>query len=207
MELLQFIVGPVSTNCYFVINDNTKETIIVDPGDEADMLIDRITIKELKPVAVLLTHGHFDHVGAALKLSETYGIKIYVGKDEKETLEDPRINETAFFGRTPESFHADVFLEDEEVLKLAGFTIKVLFTPGHTPGGVCYFLEDENYLFSGDTLFYNSVGRTDFPKSSSEALIQGIKDKLLPLDDSVIVLPGHDARTTIGEERIHNPYL
>ena len=161
----------------------------------------------MKPVAILLTHGHFDHVGAAGRLAEEYGIKIYIGKNEKEALTDPRINQSAYYDRTPTEYHADVFLEDEEIVELAGFKIKVLFTPGHTPGGVCYYMIDEDCLFSGDTMFYNSVGRTDFPKSSSEALINSIKEKLMVLDDKVMVLTGHDARTTIGEERIHNPYL
>ena len=207
MRLEQYVVGPVSTNCYFAVNPDTNETVIVDPGDEAEQLIDRIAIKELKPVGILLTHGHFDHAGAASRLAEEYNIKVYAGKDEEETLSDPRINQSGYYDREAMQYHADVFLTDGEIIKLAGFNIKVLFTPGHTPGGVCYYFADEGYLFSGDTLFYNSVGRTDFPKSSSSDLIRGIKDKLMALDDSVIVLPGHDAHTTIGEERMHNPYL
>ena len=207
MRLEKYVVGPVSTNCYFAVNEDTKETIIVDPGDEAELLIDRITLKELKPVAILLTHGHFDHVIAAEELSKEYGIKIYAGRNEKETLEDPQLNRTDFYDRTPAKYYADIYLDDGEVIDLAGFKIKVIFTPGHTPGGVCYYFEDENCLFSGDTLFYNSIGRTDFVKGSSRDLIKGIREKLMVLADSVIVLTGHDASTTIGEERMHNPYL
>ena len=143
MKLTQYVVGPISTNCYFITNEDTKETIIVDPGDEAAMLSDRITISNLKPVGILLTHGHFDHTIAAGDLSEEYGIKIYAGKDEKETLEDPRINRSSFGDRITASYKADVFLEDNEIIKLAGFDIKVIFTPRHTPGGVCYYIEDE----------------------------------------------------------------
>ncbi len=207
IEITKYVVGPVMTNCYFVTNKDTKETIIVDPGDEAKLLTDRITLGELKPVAILLTHGHFDHVGAVEGLKEEFGIPVYAGEHEFDTIKDPHINRSGFFDRVPTVYSADIPLKDEEVIELAGFTIKVLFTPGHTPGGVCYYFPDENVLFSGDTLFYNSVGRTDFPLSSGEALIKGIKEKLMTLDDSVIVLTGHDASTTIGEERMHNPYL
>ncbi|MBE5899799.1 MAG: MBL fold metallo-hydrolase [Lachnospiraceae bacterium] len=207
MELIQYVVGPVCTNCYFVINSDTKETIIIDPGDEAEHLIDRIEIKELKPVAILLTHGHFDHVGAAGRISDEYSIPVYASRNERNTLRDPLINHSGVNGRIPAIYHASDLLDDEDVLELAGFTIKVFYTPGHTPGGVCYYLPDEKCVFSGDTLFYNSVGRTDFVKSSSEDLINSIKTKLMTLDDDIIVLPGHDARTTIGEERMHNPFL
>lgn len=207
MEITKYVVGPVMTNCYFVANKDTKEALIVDPGDEANLLIDRITLSELKPVAILLTHGHFDHVGAVSELKDEFGIPVYVGEHEMDTIKDPHINRSGFFDRVPTVYSADIPLKDDEVIELAGFKIKVLFTPGHTPGGVCYYFPDENVLFSGDTLFYNSVGRTDFLLSSGEALIKGIKEKLMTLDDSVIVLTGHDASTTIGEERMHNPYL
>ena len=207
MELIQYVVGPISTNCYFIVNKDTKETVIVDPGDEAELLIDRIDLQNLKPVAILLTHGHFDHVGGAARIEEEYKIPIYASRAEEETLKDPHINRTEVFDRTPTVYHATDFLDDEQIIELAGFKIKVLYTPGHTPGGVCYYLPDEGCVFSGDTLFYNSVGRTDFPKSSTESLINGIREKLMGLDDSVLVLTGHDARTTIGEERMHNPYI
>ena len=207
MELIQYVVGPVCTNCYFVINSDTKETVIIDPGDEAEHLIDRIEIKELKQVAILLTHGHFDHVGAAGRISDEYSIPVYASRNERNTLRDPLINHSGVNGRIPAIYHASDLLDDEDVLELAGFTIKVFYTPGHTPGGVCYYLPDEKCVFSGDTLFYNSVGRTDFVKSSSEDLINSIKTKLMTLDDDIIVLPGYDARTTIGEERMHNPFL
>ena len=204
MDLKVIKVGYLEENCYII---SSNKTIIIDPGDEAEHLIDRIEIKELKPVAILLTHGHFDHVGAAGRISDEYSIPVYASRNERNTLRDPLINHSGVNGRIPAIYHASDLLDDEDVLELAGFTIKVFYTPGHTPGGVCYYLPDEKCVFSGDTLFYNSVGRTDFVKSSSEDLINSIKTKLMTLDDDIIVLPGHDARTTIGEERMHNPFL
>lgn len=204
---MQYVVGPISTNCYFVVNSDSKETIIIDPGDEAEYLIDRVKTSDLKPVAILLTHGHFDHVGAAGRLVEEYSIPVYASRNERNTLRDPLINHSGVNGRIPAIYHASDLLDDEQMLELAGFEIKVLYTPGHTPGGVCYYFPSEGCVFSGDTLFYNSVGRTDFVKSSSEDLINSIKTKLMTLDDDVLVLTGHDARTTIGEERMHNPFL
>lgn len=207
MELMQQVVGPVGTNCYFVVNDSTKEVIIVDPGDEAERLIERITIKELKPVAILLTHGHFDHAGGAGAIAKEYNIPVYASRNERNVLRNPDMNLSANSGRIPAIYHASDFLDDEEEIELAGFKIKALYTPGHTPGSCSYYLPDECCVFSGDALFCHSVGRTDFPQGSASDLIRGIKEKLLTLDDSVIVLPGHDARTSIGEERKYNPFL
>ena len=206
MKIEQYCVGQVATNCYFIINNETKEMLIVDPGDSAQMLADRIRRENLEPKAVLLTHGHFDHAMAAEELAEMFGIKIYAHEAEKDTLKDPGKNVSMMIGLR-DVYQADVFVKDEEILELAGMELKVLHTPGHTAGGCCYYLEKEKALFSGDTLFCQSVGRTDFPGGSMSGIVRSIKDKLMVLPDEVKVYPGHMDRTSIGAERAHNPYL
>lgn len=205
-EVLRYIVGPVCTNCYLLVNHKTGELLVVDPGDQAQLIEKQIEKTGAKPVAVLLTHGHFDHAGAAEELADKYQISIYAHEAEKETLEDPGLNLCGMIGEH-KVYHADIFVKDEEVLNLAGFFIRVFFTPGHTIGGCCYYIADEKILFSGDTLFQESVGRTDFPRGSASDLIRAIREKLMPLPDDVTVYTGHDESTLIGYERMHNPYL
>lgn len=206
MKIEQYCVGQVGTNCYFAVNEDTKELLVIDPGDSAQMLAGKIRQKDLKPAAVLLTHGHFDHAMAAQELAELFDVKIYAHEAEKNTLEQPGLNVSAMIGRR-DSYHADVYVKDKEVLNLAGMEILVLHTPGHTEGGCCYYLEKERVLFSGDTLFCQSVGRTDFPGGSMKKIVRSIKEKLLVLPDEVRVYPGHMDLTTIGMERAQNPFL
>ena len=203
-EVLRYIVGPVCTNCYLLVNHKTGELLVVDPGDQAQLIEKQIEKTGAKPVAILLTHGHFDHAGAAEELADKYQISIYAHEAERETLEDPGLNLCGMIGEH-KVYHADIFVKDEEVLNLAGFSIRVFFTPGHTIGG-CY-IAAEGILFSGDTLFQESVGRTDFPRGSASDLIRAIREKLMPLPDDVTVYTGHDESTLIGYERMHNPYL
>ena len=205
-EVLRYIVGPVCTNCYLLVNHKTGELLVVDPGDQAQLIEKQIEKTGAKPVAILLTHGHFDHAGAAEELADKYQISIYAHEAERETLEDPGLNHCGMIGEH-KVYRADVFVKDEEVLNLAGFSIRVFFTPGHTIGGCCYYIADEKILFSGDTLFQESVGRTDFPRGSASDLIRAIREKLMPLPDDVTVYTGHDESTLIGYERMHNPYL
>ena len=205
-EVLRYIVGPVCTNCYLLVNHKTGELLVVDPGDQAQLIEKQIEKTGAKPVAILLTHGHFDHAGAAEALADKYQISIYAHEAERETLEDPGLNLCGMIGEH-KVYHADIFVKDEEVLNLAGFSIRVFFTPGHTIGGCCYYIADEKILFSGDTLFQESVGRTDFPRGSASDLIRAIREKLMPLPDDVTVYTGHDVSTLIGYERMHNPYL
>ncbi len=203
----QYRVGPVSTNCYFAINQQTKEALIIDPGDQADTLEKQVEKLGIKPAAILLTHGHFDHAGAAEELKKKYGVSVYAQEAEQETLENPRVNLSgAMFGH-PAVYHADYYFKDEEEIELAGFKIRVLHTPGHTAGGACYYLPDVMVLFSGDTLFCESVGRSDFPGGSASTLIRSIRQKLMVLPDFIKVYPGHEEITTIGNERANNPYL
>lgn len=203
----QYTVGPVCTNCYFAINNQTKEALVVDPGEQADMLKTKIEQLGIKPVAILLTHGHFDHASAAERLQKEFQIDIYAHEAEKETMEDPSRNLSGSMMGNPMRYQVDHYLQDGEEIDLAGFQIRVLHTPGHTPGGACYYIPDAMVLFSGDTLFCESVGRTDFPGGSASTLIRSIQDKLMPLPDYVKVYPGHNETSTIGNERAYNPYL
>lgn len=202
----QYVVGPVQTNCYFAINTDTKELLILDPGDSSRKLSEKIRQEELTPVAILLTHGHFDHAGAARELAEEFHISIYAHEAEQEVLEDPQKNSSWMIGER-RTFSADVFLQSEQELDLAGFHIRVLHTPGHTVGGCCYYLPYEDVVFSGDTLFCTSVGRTDLPTGSMSQLVRSVREKLMSLPDATTVYPGHGELTTIETERMYNPYL
>lgn len=207
MQVEHLAVGPVQTNCYLAINKETKEAIIIDPGDDADRIGMRLMQLEAKPVAILLTHGHFDHAGAAKTLAAQYDILVYAHEKEAETLEDSRMNLSGPLAGGATTYHVDVFLKDEQELTLAGLHMRVLFTPGHTPGGCCYYFPREDVLFSGDSLFCGSVGRTDFPGGSMRTLVDSVRNKLMSLPENTIVYPGHDIETTIEQERMYNPFL
>lgn len=207
MQVEHLAVGPVQTNCYLAINKETKEAIIIDPGDDADRISMRLMQLEAKPVAILLTHGHFDHAGAAKTLAAQYDILVYAHEKEAETLEDSRMNLSGPLAGGATTYHADVFLKDEQELTLAGLHMRVLFTPGHTPGGCCYYFPREDVLFSGDSLFCGSVGRTDFPGGSMRTLVDSVRNKLMSLPENTVVYPGHDIETTIEQERMYNPFL
>ena len=198
LDLQKCIVGSVFTNCYFLKNKETEEMLIVDPGDNAD----RIEQK----VAILLTHGHFDHILAAEEIKKKYNIPIYACAKEEKTLQDPRINLTAFH-TSSYTLKADVYLTDLQVVELAGFSVQMIETPGHTLGSCCYYLKDEGVLFSGDTVFCGSVGRTDFPEGSTAAIVNSLHRLLEALPDDTEVYPGHDTSTTIGYEKRYNPFV
>lgn len=212
MKINHYVVGMVQTNCYIVINDENKECFIIDPGAAGIQLAEIIKQDNLKPVAILLTHGHFDHAGGAADLAKEFDIKIYVHEAEEDTLHDPQKNVSWMVGEK-ESYDADVFLNDEEIITLAGFEIKVLHTPGHTEGGCCYYISEEDVVFTGDTLFAQSVGRTDFPGGSMSQIVRSIREKLMTLNKAgnletdIMVYPGHNDPTTIETERMENPYL
>ena len=165
------------------MNEETKECFIIDPGAAVTQLADKIKKDELTPVAILLTHGHFDHVAAAKGLAMEFNIKIYAHEAEAATLRDPQKN-VSWMVNCKESYDADVFVKDEEILSLAGFEIKVLHTPGHTEGGCCYYISEEDVVFTGDTLFAQSVGRTDFPGGSMSQIVRSIQEKLLTLNET-----------------------
>ena len=200
------VVGPVQTNCYFLYREDTKDCVIVDPGDASDTIERKVSEMQGKPVGILLTHGHFDHIMAADEVRKKYNIPIYASEKEETTLLNPRVNLSAF-GRGNCTLDADVYLKDLEVVELAGFSVQMIETPGHTVGSCCYYLKDEGVLFSGDTVFQGSVGRTDFPEGSTAAIVRSLHRLLDALPDETEVYPGHDASTTIGYEKRYNPFV
>ena len=206
LRVEQYVVGPVQTNCYFAINDESKETIVIDPGAGADQLMKMLTQNGLKAVAILLTHGHFDHAAGAKRLAELCQAKIYAYEAEKETLENEEENACWMIGKS-ETYQADEFFKDEQEIDPPGLHIRVLFTPGYTKGGCCYYFPYEDVVFSGDTLFQMSVGRTDLKGGSMSRIVHSIQEKLLTLPENTTVYPGHGEETTIGTERMYNPYL
>ena len=201
MEIKNYIVSRFATNCYLV-SDDTKHAFIVDPGDVCNELIDEIKQEELIPDYIVLTHGHGDHTGGIDFVKEAFpDIKLIASRSEAEFLYD-RSMSMGKGGIIP-----DIEVRDGDIINVGNMTLKVIFTPGHTPGGICLYSESDNVLFSGDTLFHCSIGRTDFPGGSTSDIFKSIKDKLLLLPDDTKVLPGHDAPTTIGYEKRYNPWL
>lgn len=206
MRMARMTVGALATNCYIVSDETTGRAFIVDPGGDAKRIMDKVEELHLKVEAILLTHGHFDHMMAVDQLREKFGCKVYLSKEEEELIKDPQQNVSAMFGR-PIATSADEFVEDGQQLQIAGFQIEVLATPGHTKGGVCYYLKEQEIAFSGDTIFEGSVGRSDFPGGSASELIRSIKDKLCVLPDDTQLFPGHGDSTVVSYEKQYNPFL
>lgn len=197
-------LGMLSTNCYVVENPDSQKVLIVDPGDsplEIERQIDEI---DGDPEAILLTHGHFDHMLAADALRKKYHIPVYVHEKEQHLLGDPKENLSGLWSK-PYTMQADKTVKEGDVLHLADFEIHVLATPGHTAGGVCYYIPAAKTLFSGDTLFCEFYGRYDFPTSSGRELTASVKRLLKELPGDVTVYPGHNDETTIEHEKRYNP--
>ncbi len=202
LDIYSMVLGPVQTNVYLAVNRETKQCLIVDPAYDAERIIGEIEKLQAFPAAVLLTHGHYDHIMAVNEITEHFDLPVICSSLEDAVLRDPALNLSGAY-----TVEADTLLADEQELTLAGMRIKALSTPGHTAGGMCYYLPDEEVLFSGDTLFWRSVGRSDLPTGDEKTLLQSIRKKLLPLPDETYVLPGHGPASTIGAERRQNPFI
>lgn len=206
MSIHTLTLGIYRTNCYIVLNDETKACVIIDPADEAEVIEDKITALSALPEAILLTHGHFDHLLAADKLKAKYGIPVIGGEKERRIFEDPEKNLTASNGKAM-TVTPDRFVIQDEIVKAAGLEFKCLEVNGHTVGSVGYYLFDSGVLFSGDTLMQETVGRTDLPTGNVFSLIASIRGKFYRLPEETIVCPGHGGPTTIGHEKKYNPYV
>lgn len=204
LEIFRKTLGNLGTNCYILVNHDMDECVVFDPADEADVLKEIFDTPSFKLQAIFLTHGHYDHIGAVKTLREAYGVPVYASKEEDaEVLGNLEVNLSAMFGNAV-TLQADEVLRDSEEVEIIGTKIKCILTPGHTAGGMCYYIEELKSLIAGDTLFAGSVGRTDFPTGNGAKLINSIHEKLFILPDDTKVFPGHMDATTIGYEKVNN---
>lgn len=205
MKISLYQTGPLAVNTYYAVDEKTNKAFLVDPGGYDSSLAGEIKDGNVSLEYIILTHGHSDHIGGVKAFMEEFpGAKLAASKFEVEMLKNPGMNFSNYFGEelilTP-----DIFIEDGDVLKVGELELLFMHTPGHSPGGLCFLVE--KILFSGDTLFAQSIGRTDFPESSYEQLKKSIHEKLFVLPDDTIVLPGHMGETEIGFEKRHNPFV
>lgn len=205
------VVVPVTgfqQNCSLVFNAETKRGAVVDPGGDVDVIMAAIEKAGLSVEKILLTHGHIDHAGGAAELREKFGVKIE-GPHQADAYMLEGLPQTgARYGMmTARAFESDRLLVDGDVVEVAGFTLDVIHAPGHSPGSVVFFNKADRFALMGDVLFHRSIGRTDLPNGDHDTLIRSIKEKILPLGDDVVFLPGHGQASRIGDERLNNPFL
>jgi hydroxyacylglutathione hydrolase len=200
-------VGMLQCNCSILGDETTREAIVVDPGDNVDRILEILAKHDLRLKAIVITHAHIDHVGGAQKLKAATGAPVHMNRNDAP-LYDALEMQAGWLGiATPERTEIDSALRDGDTLRLGASEVNALFTPGHTPGSVSLWIPSENKLLAGDTLFRDSIGRTDLPGGDMAAILRSIHDKLMTLPEETVVCPGHGAATTIGREKRVNPFL
>lgn len=209
MQIHTFALGPVGTNAYIVVNEQ-KQALLFDPGAISDKLINFIREHEIHIEAILITHAHFDHIGGLEQMRKETGAPVYIHTKENSWLGDPLLNGSGSphwsqFVPIAECSPADVVLEQEGELQIGEFNIQIFHTPGHSPGSLSYFID--NFVICGDTLFQSSIGRTDLREGNHSQLMASIQEKLLTLPDETVIYPGHGDKSTIGNEKVWNPFL
>ena len=201
-------VGDYQANCYILSVD--KRALIVDPGDEATKIIQYLETKNLKPEGILMTHGHFDHIGALKEVQEKYDIPVYAHQDEEEYFTNADYNLSWKSGRIPieiRDLSAFTFIAEDQTIELLGQTIDIRHVPGHSLGSIAFYFKDTGMVISGDALFKGSIGRTDLIHGNHEQLMRSIKSKLFTLPDETVVYSGHGPATLIGDEKQTNPFF
>lgn len=204
--ILRFLqVGPLASNCYIVGDNCSKKGVVIDPGAQPQLIYNKIKQDNLKVELIILTHGHSDHIGAVNELQELTGAEVAIHEKDYPLLLSPHENLSKYMGQEITISSVDFKLKDGQKLKVGELELDIVHTPGHTPGSIS--IKIKNIIFTGDTLFTGSVGRTDFPGGSFQELIASIKNKLLILDDDTEIYPGHGPKSTIGIERKTNPFI
>ena len=200
-------VGLLQVNCYIIGDEETKEAVVIDPGGDEDEILDVLKNHKLNLKYIIDTHGHFDHVDANQPLKDVTGAQIAIHEADARMLDQPS-NEAMFFtGNRLRLSKADILLKEDDIISFGKYRLKVLHTPGHTPGGISLVMEGHTYVYVGDLLFNGSIGRTDFPGGSYDNLIAAVRTKIFPLGDNYTVYPGHGPVTTIGHEKKYNPFF
>jgi glyoxylase-like metal-dependent hydrolase (beta-lactamase superfamily II) len=205
MKYKEVVVGALETNCYLVYCEETLQCAVVDPGAEPERIFLEIAEAELKPVVIINTHGHVDHIGANRDMKDHFGVPLYIHAADSPMLGKIQQLELSLFLGARDSPPADHLMSDGEEIKIGNSVLRVLHTPGHSPGSVS--LLGDGFLLSGDTLFFEGVGRTDLPGGSQKQLEQSLREKVMTLPDETVILPGHGPLTSVGQERVNNPFI
>lgn len=205
MKILTIVVGPLEENCYIVYDEKNKEAIIFDPGDEAEKIIKIVDTHQLKPISIVNTHGHFDHVGAVSTLKKSWQIPFYMHTADAPLLDASK--RRMFRVMAHDDITIDGTLSDGEWLHVGNGACLVIHTPGHTKGGCVFYFKDDEFAITGDTLFKGTVGRTDLEGGDYAEILHSVQRKLSALSDACVIYPGHGPKSTMAFERMHNPYL